>query len=210
MLFFVLQLAIAVGFQSDNLVIARFLGADQVPQYAVPMKLFMLIPSLLSFVIAPLWPAYGEAITRKDLPWVVRIFKRSLFASFGVSLFLTLFLLVFGDRILELWVGNDIQPNYVLLIGIGIWVMLLSLGNPISIFLNGANIILFQVICAILMAVGNICLSIFLVTRIGISGPVYGSIISWSLFSLLPSIFYISKLFKSWMSNLRGYENKSI
>jgi O-antigen/teichoic acid export membrane protein len=152
LLFFVLQLAVAIGFQSDNLVIAHFLGASQVPQYAVPMKLFMLIPSMLSFVIAPLWPAYGEAITRKDVAWVLKIFKRSLLLSFSISLPLSLFLMVFGGRLIQFWVGSEIQPDIILLTGLGLWVILLSLGGPISIFLNGTNVIGFQIVSASLMA----------------------------------------------------------
>jgi O-antigen/teichoic acid export membrane protein len=189
---------IAVGYQLDNLVIAHFLGASQVPQYAVPMKLFMMIPSLLNFVIAPLWPAYGEAIARRDVSWVRRMFRQSLLLSFGISLFLSVSLIIFGSRIIEFWVGSSIQPDLILLIGLGIWVMLSSFGGPISMLLNGTNVIGFQIICATLMALGNLSLSIFLVQRIGVSGPVYGSVIAWSVFSLLPSLFYIPRLFRSW------------
>jgi len=197
-LFFILQLAVAIGFQSDNLVIARFLGASQVPQYAVPMRLFMLIPSLLNFVIAPLWPAYGEAIARRDVAWVLKIFKRSLLLSFCISLPPSLFLVIFGGRVIEFWVGPEVKPDLVLLIGLGLWVMLLSLGGPISMLLNGANVIGFQIICASLMAVGNLAFSIFLVQRIGISGPVYGSFTASLLFSILPLAFYLPQLFASW------------
>jgi len=197
-LFFVLQLAVAVGFQSDNLVVAHFLGASQVPQYAVPMRLFMMIPSLLSFVITPLWPAYGEAIARRDVTWVRKMFKQSLFLSLGLSLLPSLFLIILGGRIIELWVGPAIRPDKGLLIGLGFWVILSSLSGPISMLLNGTNVIGFQIICATLMAAGNLSFSIFLIQRIGISGPVYGSVIAWSVFSLLPTIFFIPRLFASW------------
>lgn len=197
-LFFVLQLAVAVGFQSDNLVIAHFLGADRVPQYSVPMRLFMLVPSLLNFVIAPLWPAYGEAIARRDVAWVIKSFKRSLFIAFFVSFPLALFLIIFGSRVVQYWVGSEIQPDPLLLVGLGIWIILLSLGGPISTFFNGTNVVMFQIITASLMAFGNVAFSIFLVQWIGVSGPVFGSVISWFLFSLLPSVFFIPRLFQSW------------
>ena len=200
MLFFVLQLAVAIGFQSDYLVIAHYLGSDQVPQYSVPMRLFMFIPAILGFVIAPLWPAYGEAIARKDATWVTKTFKRSLFLSFCLSVPLSIFLVLFGDTIIKLWVGSEIQPETILLVGLGLWVILLSFGNPISMLLNAANVITFQVICASLMVLGNIAFSIFLVQRLGVSGPVFGSITSWMIFSLLPSMFFIPRLFASWQN----------
>ena len=203
-LFFVLQLAVAVGFQSDNLVIAHFLGANQVPQYAVPMKLFMLIPSLLNLMIAPLWPAYGEAIVRSDLTWVIKTFKRSLLLSLGVSFLPSLFLVVFGGGIIEFWVGPQIRPDFVLLVGFGLWTMLSCLGTPIAMLLNGANVIGLQIIFASLMATGNLLFSIFLVQKIGISGPVYGSFISSLLFSILPLAFFLPRRFASWFASERS------
>ena len=197
-LFFVLQLAVVIAYQSDNLVIAHYLGANAVPQYAVPMKLFMIIPSLLGFIIAPLWPAYGEAIARKDILWVRRVFTQSLLISFSLSLFPTIFLILFGAQLIEFWVGPSIQPDLILLLGLGLWILLSSVGGPISMLLNGTNVIGFQIICATLMGLGNLAFSIFLVQRIGVSGPVYGSILAWTLFSLLPSLFYLPRLFTSW------------
>jgi O-antigen/teichoic acid export membrane protein len=198
LLFFVLQLAVAIGFQSDNLVIAHFLGADQVSQYAVPMKLFMLIPSLLNFVITPLWPAYGEAIARRDVAWVIKTFKRSLLLSFGVSLLPSILLVIFGRGIIKFWAGPEIQPDLTLLVGLGLWMVLLSLAGPIAMLLNGANVIGIQIVCATLMAIGNLVLSIVLVQRIGISGPVYGSFVSSLLFSILPLTVILPRIFASW------------
>jgi O-antigen/teichoic acid export membrane protein len=197
-LFFVLQLAAAVGFQTDSLVIARFLGASQVPQYAIPMRLFLIITSLLNMVLAPLWPAYGEALARKDVTWVIKTFKRSILISFGISVFLSLFLVVFGSKIIELWVGPEIQPSFILLLGFGLWTVVSSIAGPIAMLLNGANVIAFQVIFAILMAVGNLSVSIFLVQRIGVSGPIFGSVISSLLFSVLPLTFLLPSLFSKW------------
>src|SRR5665647_1616450 len=81
MLFLVLQLAVSVAFASDNVVIARILGADAVAQYAVPDKLFSVIPTLLGMVLMPLWPAYGEAVSRGDGRWIRKTFKKSLLLS---------------------------------------------------------------------------------------------------------------------------------
>lgn len=197
-LFFILQFAAVLGFQSDNLVIAHFLGASQVSQYAVPMKLFMFVPSLINFFLIPLWPAYGEAIVRKDISWVLATFKRSLFISFSVSLVLSIFLVVFGRAIIGLWVGPEIHPDLVFLVGLGLWVVLLGIAGPLSVFLNGANKIGFQSVSAIVMVICNIVLSIFLVQKIGVPGPVYGSLVSWFLFSLIPIAFYVPRLFSSW------------
>ncbi len=43
-MFFILAIAAAVAYQTDNIVIAGLLGPEEVTQYAVPMKLFMITP----------------------------------------------------------------------------------------------------------------------------------------------------------------------
>ena len=204
MLFLALQLAMALGFQSDNLVIARMLGADQVTQYSVPMKLFMLVPMLVTLVLTPLWPAYGEAIARRDLPWVRKAFQRSLVGSFLLNLVPAIFLVLFGSQIIQIWTRSAVDPSFALLAGMGIWAALNGLARPIAVFLNGASVIGFQVVCALLMGIANLLLSIYLVQRIGIAGPVYGSICAMLLFSLLPSALYIPRLFANWQSKERS------
>jgi O-antigen/teichoic acid export membrane protein len=197
-LYLVLGVAGALGFQSDNMIIAYFLGVDHVPQYAVPMKLFMLIPMLLSFVLAPLWPAYGEAMARGDLAWIRRTFRRSLGFSLAMSLPCAALLTLVGSRILQLWVGPDIHPPPILLFGLGLWVVVNCVSGALAMFLNGASIIGFQVICAMLMGISNLAISIVLVWKIGVAGPVFGSIIAGTLFILLPSTLFIRRLFETW------------
>jgi O-antigen/teichoic acid export membrane protein len=69
-LFLVLQVANAIVYSSDNIIIARVLGPEAVTNYAVPSRLFIIVPNMLYMVLAPLWPAYGEANARGDDSWV--------------------------------------------------------------------------------------------------------------------------------------------
>ncbi len=197
-LFLVLQIAGAVGYQSDNFVISHFLGASYVPQYAVSMKLFMLVPLLIGFVLSPLWPAYGEAIARHDVPWIRKTFPASLKLALSLNLTAAMLLLFFGSTIIHLWVGSSVNPPFILLLGLALWTALNGLGGPIAMLLNGTNTIGIQVICASSMAISNIAVSIFLVGRIGVAGPIYGTVITWTVFNLIPYLIYIPRMFSSW------------
>ena len=55
--FFVLSIAVAVAYTSDRIVIAHIMGAEMVPHYAIPQRLFGMISMLIGFVLVPLWPA---------------------------------------------------------------------------------------------------------------------------------------------------------
>jgi O-antigen/teichoic acid export membrane protein len=168
-LFLALQIAVTVGYQSDNIVISRILGADQVTQYAVPQKLFMFGPTILSFILMPLWPAYGEALIRGDVAWVKQTLRRSIGIGLLINVSLALVLVLWGSQILRLWAGPEIQPQRSLLIGLGLWCILNGFGGPLAMFLNGANVIGFQVICALSMAAINLVLSIMLTQSIGVA-----------------------------------------
>jgi hypothetical protein len=61
--------------------------------------------------------------------------------------------------------------------------------------LNGAQVMRFLVVTAVVMATANILLSIALTARIGISGVVWGSVIAYTLFTLIPSWVYLPRIF---------------
>jgi O-antigen/teichoic acid export membrane protein len=195
LLFFILSIAGAVAYQTDNIVIAHLLGPRAVTQYAVPMRLFLIAPLILSFALLPLWPAYGEALARGDTAWVRRTFIRSLAISAVIGGLMSLLLLAFGVQLLHVWVGDTINPTTPLLLALATLAMLGCLTGPIAMYLNGANVLGFQAACAGTMMLANLGLSIALTRAIGISGPAWGSAIAQIVFVLIPCGIYMrSKL----------------
>src|SRR5262245_50784073 len=121
-LFLVLQLASAVAFTSNSIIIAAMLGPSAVAEYAVVSKLFLIPAVLVSLALAPLWPAYREALGRGDGPWVRRTFDRSLQLSLTVAGLCSAVLVVFGIPIISFWVGTSaVQPSFALIFAIGVW-----------------------------------------------------------------------------------------
>jgi O-antigen/teichoic acid export membrane protein len=197
MMFFVLQGAVAVAFSSDNIVLAQVLGPAAVTEYAVPAKMFGVIGMLIATVWAPLWPAYGEALARREFSWVRKTLKRAILLALGMSVPAYAFLVLFATRLLHLWVGNEVAPPFLLLVGFGLWGILTALGNSLAMFLNAAGVIRSQVILSTLMAVVNLALSIFLTHRLGASGPVWGSVISYTALIMLPLVILLPRLVRS-------------
>jgi O-antigen/teichoic acid export membrane protein len=195
-LFFVLQLSGAVGYSSDNIVLARIMGPEAVTQYAVPCRLFSLVAMASSFLVTPLWPAYGEALERRDHSWIRRTLIRSLVLVTGVSILLSGVLVAFGGRIIHLWVGPSIHPSQLLLAGLGISGVLSAVSSTTAMFLNGLSVIRFQVVIAALGAFTNIAISVSLTRRIGIPGVVYGSILSQVVVVAVPYYWYLRRYFQ--------------
>lgn len=199
MLFLVLQVAGLIGYEIDNLVIAQVLGPEYVQQYAIPMKLFLLTPALLSPALMPLWPAYREAIGRKDSAWVRQTLRRSLRITFGVNVAAAALLVILGPMILEAWVGSAVSTTPALLVCMGLWAVAFSMSAALAMIINAANGIRVQAILAIMMASANAILSVLLVSMIGIVGAVIGSLIAQVVFILIPFTWYVPRLLKSVM-----------
>ena len=196
LLFLVLQLAVAVAFTSNSIIIAAMIGPSAVADYAVVAKLFLIPTVLVGLALGPLWPAYREALSRGDVQWVRRTFRRSIRLSLSVAGIVSAALVVFGLPLIAIWVGtSSVQPSFGLVLAMGIWTTLSAVGTAIAMLLNGAQVMRFQVITVVLMATANIVLSIALTSRIGISGVVWGSIIAYSVFALIPVMFYLPRLF---------------
>jgi O-antigen/teichoic acid export membrane protein len=193
-LFFVLQVVGAAAFFSDNLVAAHILGAQSVTQYAVPMKLFDMITLVCSFLLAPLWPAYGEAITRGDHGWVKRMLKRSLTAALVGTSIAALGIVLSAGAFLRIWAAGAVHAPMILLIGFGVWTVMNTCGSALAMFLNGVSAIRFQAVCAVAMGASALALKIFFARRFGLPGIIWGTIIAYSLCTALPMAFYIPRL----------------
>jgi O-antigen/teichoic acid export membrane protein len=185
-LFLVLQIAMSVAFISDAIVIAHFISASAVSEYSVPEKMFSTVSLLIGMMLAPLWPAYGEAIARGDTKWVYHTLKRSMVIALSVTACSSLLLVTFGHGLLEAWVGDSVNPPFALLAALGVWKVLEVGGSTFSHFLNGANLLRTQAILAVAMATSAILLKVFLIPLLGIVGVVVGTIISYVAFVALP------------------------
>lgn len=85
--------------------VVHFGGFGAGAAFALLMRLFGLITQAHATLLMPLWPAYAEAMVRKDLPWIERTFRLSLQISIlcaAAPLLATAFL----PAILTVWVGN--------------------------------------------------------------------------------------------------------
>ena len=190
-LFFGLQIAVAVGFSSDYIVAAQVLGPEAVTQLGVPSQMFNLVLSILSMFFLPFWPAYAEALVRGDHVWirlwVIRSFKIAL--AFAGPVLVGMVLL--GENLLRWWVGEAVQASLALLLGLATWTLLATIGNAISMLLNAANVIRFQLVVSIAMAVTAITLKIVLALPFGIEGIVWGTVLAYGLVSLGPALWYL-------------------
>ena len=151
-----------------------------------------VIPStLIGFFTIAQWPAYAEASARGDSQWIWHTIVTTSLIALVTSLGAGIGLYLAAETIIGLWVGDTINPSSNLLLAMAIWSVMLVYGSVVSTILNGLGIVKFQCITASLMAGFNLIFSIALVSYIGVSGAVYGSILAYSIFTIVPTTFYL-------------------
>jgi O-antigen/teichoic acid export membrane protein len=184
--FFLLQLFTLIGTTSDNFVIAQFLGASAVANYAVTQKLFS-VALVSQFFLAPLWPAFGEAMARSDYAWARRTLNRSLILSLGIGIATVLPLLVFGKQIVVVWVGSDLMPSTLLMVGFAFWLILASYGGTMSTFLNSGYLVGRQVAFISAASIASLALKVFLIHKWQAAGVIWATVFGYGLFYVIPS-----------------------
>ncbi|MGC2551700.1 MAG: MATE family efflux transporter, partial [Candidatus Sulfotelmatobacter sp.] len=167
-MFFVIQIAALVLFQTDNLIIAHYLGAAAVTPYSVTWRLFTYT-ALFQILASPsYWPAYAEAFSRGDRTWVRHRFRTNLNITIASTLALALPLVFFGRWIIGKWAGSAAVPPASLLLWMGIWSVIYSAMNSQSCVLASSGRVKIQMIYSIAASIVNLILSIALVQRLGL------------------------------------------
>jgi O-antigen/teichoic acid export membrane protein len=195
-LFLVLQLAVAVAFQSDVLVAATVLGPEAATTYAVTIRVFMLVPSLIGLYLVTLWPAYTEALARNDVTWVRRTLRRSIGIAAVSSAIASVTLLVGGGLIIGTLTGGTVEPPTALLIGAAIWAVVSAGFNAVGILLNAASIVRFQVVIASIMALASISASVLFAFAFGVSGIIWGTLLSYVVCAAVPITVFLPRVMR--------------
>jgi O-antigen/teichoic acid export membrane protein len=195
-LFFVLQAVVAIAFSADGFIVARSLGAVTVPDYAIPQRMFSLISILVAMMVSPLWPAYGEALSRGDARWVRRTLTRSLLLVFSGTCLASGTLFFLSRRLIFWWVGPHITPPTLLLLGLAVWTVLDCCGSALAMFMNGATIMRFQIIVASLFGIACVTTKLVLVRRYGIAAVPWCTVGTYVIFSAIPYTVYVMLFFR--------------
>ena len=192
-MFLILNISAVFTAPVDNIIISQILGPAAVTQYAVPMRLFLIVVSVSLMFVLPLWPAYGEAMARGDVQWVRVTLINSLRYSMIVFAPVALGLALFGKVIVHIWVGPQIQPSYALLVGMATWTVIAIFGNAVATFFNGTNHLKVQVLSAAIMAIANLVLKLIFTRHFGLWAIPWATVLS-SVISLLPQVWYAHRL----------------
>jgi O-antigen/teichoic acid export membrane protein len=194
--FFALQLTGIIVFNSDNFVIAHFLGPAQVTPYSVTWKLVGYAAALQIIITPALWPAYAEAYIRKDFQWMRRTLYYVMLTTMGVAGTCCAVLVIWGQSLIRLWAGSAAVPTEMLLILMSIWILISTFMANTATVLAATNEMKLQAWLSAIAAALNLGVSIWLVQRVGSSGVILGTIASYALVLIGPQTWKVMQVLR--------------
>ncbi len=165
--FFVVQIAAMVLFSTDNFIISKLFGPEEVVPYNIAFKYFSIVTMAYTIIITPYWSSFTEAFAKKDFAWIKKsvsnIQKIWLLIPFGL-----LVMLLFADWFYEFWVGDNVIVPIRLSLAMALFVILLTFNMIYVNFINGVGKIKLQLITSLISMTINIPLSIYLGKHLGL------------------------------------------
>lgn len=192
-MFFVIQIAALVLFQTDNLIIAHYMGAAAVTPYSVTWRLFTYTALFQVLASPSYWPAYAEAFARGDRVWVHHRFWMNFKITMASTLALAIPLVVYGSWIIEKWAGSAVVPPASLVVWMGVWSLINSAMLSQSCLLAGSGRVKVQMIFSIVAAIVNLALSITLVQMLGLTGVILGTVGAFLLCIIVPQSLEVGR-----------------
>jgi O-antigen/teichoic acid export membrane protein len=173
---FALQLGYAIAYNSDNIVIARVIGPIAVAQYSVCARLFSISTVAVTLVTTPIWSAYAEAHARGDSLWLTTTVRRVLKLGLLSACIPALLFIAFGRPIIRVWAGPNMSPDYRLLIGLAVWVMLDSIRITSMTFMSATGRFRFQILSFMLFVPVSLLARVLGARASGLAGMVWANI----------------------------------
>jgi O-antigen/teichoic acid export membrane protein len=175
---FVLGLTSQICFQTDNIVIGTFLLVSIVTPYSIAYQLCSIVVAMVGKITHTLFPAFSKLYALEDIDGLRSLYLKTSKISIAIYMPLALFLAIFGQSFINLWVGEE---NFV-----GMNVLLVLIFITFSHSFAGPSGHLLQAIgknkeimyLNIVMAVLNLTLSIILVQKIGLLGVALGTLVA--------------------------------
>jgi O-antigen/teichoic acid export membrane protein len=202
--FFLLQIAGLIAFNSDNLVVIHYLGPAQVAAYSVAWRLVGYATIAQTLITPALWPAFSEAFSRGDLPWIRHTFRRTMALTMTIALAASLLFALAGRWIIRIWASHAAVPTEELLLLMCVWVLISTFMTNTATVLVAKGETRLQAWCSLASAALNLALSIYWVQRIGAPGVILATIVSFLIVLVGPQTWKVHRVLKENVSTHTG------
>lgn len=196
-LFLCLQILSIIGAYSDQIYIGIYLGPKDVAVFSIYQKLAATI-LIVQFVVLPLWPSFGDAILKKNYPWLLSMLKKTLLLVIIITVAIALIYYFYAFNMISIWIGSSgaIEYNYPLILGFSIWMLVASVGGVMSMIMNNKIFIKYQIIFYFVATIISVALKIYAIPLYGVHAAILATSIAYGVFFIMPSLIYVFGMLK--------------
>ena len=151
----------------------------------------MRFPDIYNIILAPLWPAFTDAYTKKDFSWMKTVYKKMMLLWL-VSVICIIIMVLGSPLVYKLWIGNKAQVPLLMTIAVAIYGIVNSLDSLQVYLINGTGCIKLQTYVTLIGLFFHIPLSLF----IGKYIECYGVLVSLILVTIIYTTIFTIQINK--------------
>ena len=190
---FLQKISYVVNKGIDSVVITMNLGVIASGYYANYTLIVNALTAIIFQVVSSLTASVGNLLTEKNQKKSYQIYKKiNMLYSFLTAIGICGFLSVINDFI-TIWIGSEYILNVYITISFAIYIYSDSIRRTMTLFKDSAGICKEDKNTYIVMALINLITSIILCKKIGISGVIIGTAISYIYLILYSYPKYVFK-----------------
>lgn len=144
---FVCQILYMIIINTNNYFISHYTNTENVVEYEIFNRLFSLVGTVTTLIMAPLWSMITKALSEKDYLWIKKLYKKLTLLVVLTSV-LEFSVIPFIKPIIKIWLGeNVVEINYFYLLVFALWGSIFTWHNALSTFACGTGKMKTQAIC---------------------------------------------------------------
>lgn len=201
--FFIIQIQMVIMYQSTNILISNLSGPNDVTAYNIAYRYISVALMLFNIILAPLWPAFTDAFTKKDYQWMNNIYKKMV-KVYIISAICIVTMIAVSPIIYDLWIADKANIPFTMTLVVGIFILIQSWDSLQVMLVNGIGAVKLQTYITIIGIVLHIPLSIGIGQFIG----GYGVILSMIFITTIYAIVFTTQIRRLLNQRAKGIWNQ--
>ena len=171
--FFLIQLSALIILQGSNIIILKFIGAEEVSVFSLVYKYFNVIVTIFTLVLTPYWSFFTDSYAKNNYNQLKQGFKQLLISWLAISVVGVIMWIALPFSF-KIWLNQELDIPAYLPVSLLLFSIFSNLGSVFIYFLNGTSSYLnFQLAIVLAFAALLYPLSAYLLPTYGVLGVVF-------------------------------------
>jgi len=196
--YFLISIGAALVWNTDNIVIAKFLPIHEVTVYSLTFRIYTLGFVIFSTINSVLMPYYGIYKSQNNLVQLQKSYYNSIIVSSFLAMGIWIVTFLFSREIVLFWTKDtELYGGRYLFLTMGFYGFVLSFLSSTGIFLSSVKILRTSIYLTFIEGITNLVVSLILISKFKIIGVAIGTAAG-----ALTNAVIINLIFKKVVKNL--------